>query len=95
MISTAAMIRLGYVTGNRMTNMQTRNVKLHARALRILQSETGLEDEPAKRVLAEAGGDLPVALVMSKTGRSPAEAKRALQETKGVVAQAITLLSSG
>jgi len=95
MISTAAMIRLGYVTGNRMTNVQTRNVKLHARALRILQSETGLEEEHAKRVLAEAGGDLPVALVTSKTGRSPAEAKRALRETKGVVANAINLLASG
>src|ERR1700738_1586318 len=95
MISTAAMIRLGYVTGNRMTNVQTRNVKLHARALRILQSETGLEEEHAKKVLAEAGGDLPLALVMSKTGRSPAEAKRALQQAKGVVANAINLLSSG
>ena len=95
MISTAAMIRLGYVTGNRMTNVQTRNVKLHARALRILQTETGLAEEHAKRALAEAAGDLPLALVMSKTGRSPAEAKRALQETKGVVAHAITLLSSG
>jgi N-acetylmuramic acid 6-phosphate etherase len=95
MISTAAMIRLGYVTGNRMTNVQTRNVKLHARALRILQSETGLAEEHAKRALAEASGDLPLALVMSKTGRSPTEAKRALQETKGVVAHAITLLSSG
>src|SRR5436305_5473965 len=32
MLSTATMIRLGYITGNRMTNVQTRNVKLHARA---------------------------------------------------------------
>ena len=95
MISTAVMIKLGYVTGNRMTNVQTRNLKLHARALRILRSEAGLEEEHARRVLAEAGGDLPLALVMSKTGRPPAEAKRALQETKGVVAHAITLLSSG
>jgi N-acetylmuramic acid 6-phosphate etherase len=95
MISTATMIRLGYVTGNRMTNVQTRNVKLRARALRILQLESGLDEEQAKKVLAEAGDDLPVALVMSKTGRTAAEAKRALQETKGVVAQAITLLASG
>jgi N-acetylmuramic acid 6-phosphate etherase len=95
MISTATMIRLGYVTGNRMTNVQTRNVKLRARALRILQLESGLDEEQAKKVLAEAGDDLPVALVMSKTGRSSADAKRALQETKGVVAQAITLLASG
>jgi N-acetylmuramic acid 6-phosphate etherase len=95
MISTATMIRLGYVTGNRMTNVQTRNVKLRARALRILQLESGLDEEQAKKVLAEAGDDLPVALVMSKTGRTAAEAKRALQETKGVVARAITLLASG
>ena len=95
MISTAAMTRLGYVTGNRMTNVQTRNAKLHARALHILQSETALEEERAKRVLAETGGDLPVALVMSKTGRSAAEARQALREAKGVVAHAIKLLSSG
>lgn len=95
MISTATMIRLGYVTGNRMTNVQTRNVKLRARALRILQIEADLDEEHARKVLAEAGDDLPVALVMSKTGRPVADAKRALQETKGVVARAITLLASG
>src|ERR1700704_6283175 len=48
MLSTAAMIRLGYVTGNRMTNMQTRNVKLRARAERILAAEAGLDEECAK-----------------------------------------------
>jgi N-acetylmuramic acid 6-phosphate (MurNAc-6-P) etherase len=63
--------------------------------LRILQLESGLDEEYATKVLAEAGDDLPVALVMSKTGRTAAEAKRALQETKGVIARAITLLASG
>jgi N-acetylmuramic acid 6-phosphate etherase len=95
MISTAVMIRLGYVTGNRMTNVQTRNAKLQARALRILQGEAGLDQDHAKRVLTEAGDDLPLALVMSKTGRGAAEAKRALQETKGVVARAIARLTAG
>jgi N-acetylmuramic acid 6-phosphate etherase len=94
MISTATMIRLGYVTGNRMTSVQTRNVKLRARALRILQIEAELDEEHAQKVLAEAGDDLPVALVISKTGRTAADAKRALQETKGVVERAITLLAS-
>src|SRR6266567_7276692 len=54
MISTATMIQLGYVTGNRMTNVQTRNVKLRARAVRILESEAGLDEESAKKALAEA-----------------------------------------
>jgi len=95
MISTATMIRLGYVTGNRMTNVQTRNVKLRGRALRILQIEAELDEEHARKVLAEADDDLPVALVMSKTGCTAADAKRALQKTKGVIARAITLFAAG
>src|SRR2546423_4608881 len=51
MLSTATLVRLGYVTGNRMTNMQTRNLKLRARAIRILQSEAGLNQEEAQTVL--------------------------------------------
>src|SRR5438046_5336617 len=78
MISTATMIQLGYVTGNRMTNLQTRNVKLRARALRILSAEAGLGEREAREALESAGGDLRVALVMSKTGRSREEARAAL-----------------
>src|SRR6266849_591648 len=92
MISTATMIRLGYVTGNRMTNVQTRNVKLRARAMRILQSEAGISQERAQAMLASAGGNLPVALVMSRTGRSRAEAESALTESKDVIAEAINML---
>src|ERR1041385_4866374 len=89
MLSTATMIRLGYVTGNRMTNVQTRNVKLHARAIRILQAEAGLEELDAQTVLDEAGGQLALALVMSKSGRSKAEAEAALAKSRGVISVAI------
>lgn len=89
MISTATMIRLGYVTGNRMTNLLTRNVKLRARAERILAAETGLGLERAKEVLDAAEGTLPVALVMSRTGCSRDEAAAALAASRGVLAQAI------
>jgi N-acetylmuramic acid 6-phosphate etherase len=89
MISTATMIRLGYVTGNRMTNVQTRNVKLRARAERILAAEAGLNDERAKEILDSADGNLPVALVMSQTGCSRNEADAAIKASRGVVAQAI------
>jgi len=92
MLSTATMIRLGYVTGNRMTNMQTRNVKLRARALRILQSEAGASEQDAETVLDAADGNLPVALVMTKTGRSSEEAKSALEHSRGAIADAIDLL---
>jgi N-acetylmuramic acid 6-phosphate etherase len=92
MISTATMIRLGYVTGNRMTNVQTRNVKLQARAIRILQSEAGLTELEAKTMLAETQGSLPTALVMAKTGRARSEAESALVRSQGVVAAAINSL---
>ena len=93
MLSTAAMIRLGYVTGNRMTNVQTRNVKLRARAERILAAEAGLDSPSAAAALDAAGGDLRVALVMSKTGRARETAQTALKESRWVVAEAIRVLS--
>jgi N-acetylmuramic acid 6-phosphate etherase len=93
MISTAAMIRLGYVTGNRMTNVQTRNLKLRARAERILAAEANLDWQSAAATLDAAGGDLRVALVMSKTGRDRETAESALGESRWVVAEAIRLLS--
>lgn len=89
MISTATMIRLGYVTGNRMTNLQPRNVKLRARSLRILGAEAGLDERAAREALERAGGDLRVALVMSKTGRAREEAERALDSAGWVVARAV------
>ena len=45
MISTATMVRLGYVSGNRMSNLQAKNVKLRDRAVRILSAETGLDHD--------------------------------------------------
>jgi len=92
MISTATMIRLGYVTGNRMTNMQTRNVKLRARAIRILEAETGRDESSANDLLEAAGGNLPVALVMATTECEPAAAKEALAASSGVVSEAIVAL---
>jgi N-acetylmuramic acid 6-phosphate etherase len=93
MISTAAMIRLGYVKGNRMTNLQPRNLKLRARSLHILVAETGLDDAAAREALERAGGDLRVALVMSKTRSTREEAERALDAAGWVVAKASELLS--
>jgi N-acetylmuramic acid 6-phosphate etherase len=92
MISTATMIRLGYVTGNRMTNVQTRNVKLQARALRILMAEAGLDEDAASRALATAGGKLPVALVMARTGCDLSQASAALLDSGGIVSEAVNAL---
>jgi N-acetylmuramic acid 6-phosphate etherase len=92
MLSTATMIRLGYVSGNRMTNVLTRNIKLRARAVRILSAEAGLDETEANQALEAAGGSLPVALVMAATQADQAQARAALSKSSGVVAKAIESL---
>jgi N-acetylmuramic acid 6-phosphate etherase len=94
MISTTAMIQLGYVRGNRMTNMRARNSKLQARAVRILQSELGLDEAAAAAVLEAGGGDVATAVVMARTGRTLVVASDALQQAGGVIERAIASLSS-
>lgn len=56
MISTASMIRLGHVKGNKMVDMQLTNKKLVDRGSRMIMGETGIEDyDLAKRLLLKYG----------------------------------------
>lgn len=55
MITTAVMIQLGRVKGNRMVNMQLSNEKLVDRGTRMITEELGLEYEQAKALLLRHG----------------------------------------
>ena len=56
MISTAAMIRLGHVVGNKMVDMQLTNAKLVERGTRMIMEDTGIEDyEKARGLLLQYG----------------------------------------
>ena len=92
MISTVAMIRLGYVTGNRMTNMKASNEKLQDRAVRILMDEAAIDEVEAARLMDAAGGDLRVALVIQKTQVGSDSARSALAASDYVVERAIASL---
>ena len=89
MISTTAMIRLGYVKGNRMTNVKSSNIKLKERSLRILMSETDLDESFAEKLLNEANYDLRVAIVMQKANVSRETAEKALEEDNYVIEKAL------
>jgi len=89
MISTAAMIRLGYVKGNRMTNVKSSNIKLKERSLRILMSETNLNESEAQKLLDKANHDLRVAIVMQKANVSQELAEKSLTENNFVIEIAI------
>ncbi len=93
MLSTATLVKLGYVSGNRMSNLQARNSKLRARAVRILMAETDLDENAAAAALDAGNGDIRMALVMIKTGCNAEAAIKALAESRGVVPQAINQLS--
>lgn len=93
MISTLAMIRLGYVKGNRMTNVKSSNIKLKERSLRILTAETGLDENAAQELLSKANDDLRAAIVMQKAGVSREKAQKALAENDFVIEKAIGVLA--
>ena len=93
MISTMMMIRLGYVSGNRMTNLRASNEKLRERTLQILMAETSLDEESARKLLLESDGDLKVALVMEKTGASKEISVKALEQSAQVISEAVRRLS--
>lgn len=55
MISTAIMVKLGRVKGNKMVDMQLNNNKLVDRGTRMVMAETGLEAQAAEALLKEHG----------------------------------------
>jgi N-acetylmuramic acid 6-phosphate etherase len=93
MISTGAMVRLGYVYGNLMVNVWTKNEKLVQRAIRIVEQATGADHETASRALKESGNRTPVAVVMLAAGATRSRASAALKKSKGHVREAITAAS--
>jgi len=55
MISTAVMIKLGRVKGNRMVDMQLSNNKLVNRAIEMLMAEVGVSADEAEQLLQQHG----------------------------------------
>ncbi|HYX70911.1 MAG TPA: N-acetylmuramic acid 6-phosphate etherase [Terriglobales bacterium] len=89
LLSTGAMARLGYVYGNLMVNVPTKNRKLVERGLSILEAAAGVSRKQAQRALRAAGMSVPVALIMLKAGLSRAAAQRRLRLARGHVRRAI------
>jgi N-acetylmuramic acid 6-phosphate etherase len=93
--STAVMIRLGRTYSNLMVSMRATNAKLRGRTVRILREATGLGEQECTAALADAGGDLKVALVHLLSGAPTAQAAEALVGSEGHVRQALVALNAG
>jgi N-acetylmuramic acid 6-phosphate etherase len=89
MLTTGAMARLGYIYGNFMVNVHTRNRKLVERGVVILKNAAGVDRSTAEHALKRSGNQVAVALIMLKTGLSRAESAQKLKRAKGNVRNAI------
>jgi len=91
--STAVMVKLGRTYSNLMVSMRATNAKLRGRTIRILHEATGLAENDCARALADAAGDLKVALVHLLSGAPTERAAAALEDTKGHVRNALDRLA--
>lgn len=89
MISTAVMIRLGYVYGNLMVNVQPKNSKLEDRARRIIAQAGEVSDERAIELLLESGRDVKTAIVMARLNLDRAGAESRLAAAGGRISEAL------
>lgn len=88
MLSTGAMVRLGYVFGNLMVNVQPTNEKLRDRAARIVATVTGLAYDEATALLQSAGS-VKTAIVMVKLGIGRDDAEKRLAAAQGRLRQVL------
>jgi N-acetylmuramic acid 6-phosphate etherase len=90
--STALMIRLGKTYSNLMVEVQAVNSKLRTRTLRILSDASGASEAACADALAQADGDLRVAIVMLLGDAPKAAAQQALSAADGGVRGALRRL---
>jgi N-acetylmuramic acid 6-phosphate etherase len=89
MLSTGVMILLGKTYGNLMVDVRATNTKLQRRAVDIVSSATGLDDDAAERLLAESQGEIKTAIVAHLASISLDEARRRLRASQGIVRTAL------
>jgi N-acetylmuramic acid 6-phosphate etherase len=89
MLTTAAMVRLGRVYGNRMIDVQPRSLKLRERAIRLVGDLAGVSPAAARRAFQAAGRQVRLAVVIARTGASPALARRVLARAGGSLRTAL------
>ncbi len=78
MISTALMIRMGYVYGNLMIQLHMSNEKLIERGKQIIMKTCGVDAATAARAIEDSGIDLRVAMLMLRQHLLPEVARQKL-----------------
>ena len=91
MLTTTSMIRSGKCYQNLMVDLNPTNIKLVARAARIVTQATGCTAEQAQEALERSGNDVKLAILTTITGMPLGPARAALQSAGGFLRNAIAL----
>jgi N-acetylmuramic acid 6-phosphate etherase len=91
-LTTGAMVRLGKSFGNLMVDLKATNVKLVARANRIVRAVTGVDTNTAADLLKRSDGEVKTAIVVHVGGVEPTEARAKLAELGGRIKPALAAL---
>lgn len=95
MLSTATMIKLGKVYSNLMVDVCATNQKLVARAVSIVRSAAGVDEETARRALQQADNSCKTAIVMLLCGVNAEQARAMLKDVDGHVCNAVRTRPDG
>ena len=79
-LSTAVMVRLGKVYGNRMVDVSASNSKLVDRSLRILRDLASVDRKRGLQLLEDTGGSVKLALLMAAADLDVKQAKDLLNQ---------------
>ncbi|HUN44228.1 MAG TPA: N-acetylmuramic acid 6-phosphate etherase [Acetobacteraceae bacterium] len=82
LFSSAMMVRLGRVYRGQMVDMQARNTKLRARAMRMVRGLTGCNEAAARDALEAAGGKVKLAVLVVQ-GMAVADAEALMAKHGG------------
>jgi len=88
MLSTGSLVRMRYVYGNLMVNLQPTNAKLNDRAARIVSTITGLDYDAVRHLLARAGS-VKTAVVMHQLKLERPQAELRLSAARGRLKDAL------
>lgn len=89
MLSTLAAVRLGHVHDGHMVNLHPDNIKLRARAARMVADIAGVAVDEAGRLLDSAGGSVKVAVLLAAGMPDIESARQALHRNGEVLRAAL------
>jgi N-acetylmuramic acid 6-phosphate etherase len=95
LLSTLAHARLGHVYRGHMVNVRPENDKLRKRAVHIVASIAGIDEDAASASLSRAKGDVKAAILIAAGAGSRESAQALIEEAGGHIGPALTRLRPG